>query len=71
MNLVGGLAARCAGGHHQWEPVDVLRRPSQREERCRGCGAHGVWMSAADAVRDAEWGTSRITPPSLLSTSHQ
>lgn len=68
MNLVGLNAARCAEGRHAWVPMDVLRRPGQHQERCRGCGAHGVWMSAADAVSGTERQASHATS-SLLATS--
>lgn len=61
MRLGVGIDVRCAAGQHDWVPVDVLRRPRQREQRCRGCGAYGMWMSAADAVRDTEWSMSEAT----------
>jgi hypothetical protein len=54
MSLVGVSAVRCAKGHHQWEPVEGWRRPGLRRERCRGCGASGVWMPAADFLGDDE-----------------
>lgn len=54
MMLVGVSAVRCAEGHHEWVPVEGLRSPGLRRERCRGCGAHGVWMPAADFLRDSD-----------------
>jgi len=54
MSLVGINAVRCAEGHHQWEPVDGRRTPGARREQCRGCGARGVWIPAADVLRAFE-----------------
>lgn len=48
MPLVGVSAVRCAEGRHQWVAVDAPRTAGLHRERCRGCGAHSVWMSAAD-----------------------
>jgi hypothetical protein len=45
---VGVSAARCIEGHHQWESVEDGRPVGIHREKCRGCGAHGVWMPAAD-----------------------
>jgi len=52
MSAVGTM--RCAEGRHEWVAITGFGKSGMHVERCRECGARGIWVSAAKLWSDAE-----------------